>query len=150
MVALEYTAAITINITYLEEDEWKGDTIPEFMDGKNVMEFFSSDIEERLKALDEEEAALEAQGAYADSEDDGEGIDEEEQLLYDTIKKSAKLQKWRVGSQEQEEQSQGDTFTRTGRMTRENSSNTKGYNADKAIESMLNVKKGGQKREEVK
>lgn len=70
----------------LEEDEWKGDTIPEFMDGKNILEFFSTDIEERLKALDEEEASLEAQGAYADSDDDGENIDEEEQILYKTIK----------------------------------------------------------------
>ena len=28
----------------LEEDEWKFDTIPEFMDGKNVMDFFDADI----------------------------------------------------------------------------------------------------------
>ena len=45
----------------LEEDEWKFDTIPEFMDGKNVMDFFDADIEARLSRLEEEEAELEAQ-----------------------------------------------------------------------------------------
>ena len=70
----------------LEEDEWRFDTIPAFMDGKNVMDFFDADIEERLRALDEEEAQLEAAGAYAPEEDDEDDLDEEEQLLYTAIK----------------------------------------------------------------
>ena len=37
------------------QDEWRFDTIPEFMDGKNTMDFFDADIEERLRALEEEE-----------------------------------------------------------------------------------------------
>jgi len=40
------------------------DTIPEFMDGKNVMDFFDADIEKRLEAIEMEEAELEARGAY--------------------------------------------------------------------------------------
>ncbi|CAM9136341.1 unnamed protein product [Ectocarpus fasciculatus] len=69
----------------LEEDEWKFDTIPEFMDGKNVMDYFDPEIEAQLKALDDEEAELEARGAYVLEEDIDE-IDEEEMLLYETIK----------------------------------------------------------------
>lgn len=69
----------------LEEDEWRFDTIPEFMDGKNVMDYFDPEIEERLKALDDEEAELEARGAY-ELEEDIDEIDEEEMLLYETIK----------------------------------------------------------------
>lgn len=69
----------------MEEDEWRFDTIPEIMDGKNVMDFFDPEIEERLKALDDEEAELEARGAYMLEEDIDE-IDEEEMLLYETIK----------------------------------------------------------------
>ncbi len=70
----------------LEEDEWRFDTIPEFMDGKNVLDFFDADIEDRLKALDDEEAELEARGAYAPEESDEDDIDEEEMMLYETIK----------------------------------------------------------------
>jgi nucleolar GTP-binding protein len=70
----------------LEDDEWKYDPIPEFMDGKNVMDFFDADIEERLRALEEEEATLEQQGAYAPEEDDEDDIDEEEMALFEAIK----------------------------------------------------------------
>lgn len=70
----------------LEDDEWKYDPIPEFMDGKNVMDFFDPDIEERLRALEEEEATLEQQGAYAPEEDDEDDIDEDEMALFEAIK----------------------------------------------------------------
>lgn len=70
----------------LEDDEWKYDPIPEIMDGKNVMDFFDADIENRLRALEEEEAALEAQGAYAPEEDDEDDINENEMALYEAIK----------------------------------------------------------------
>lgn len=75
----------------LEDDEWKFDTIPEIMDGKNVMDFFDTDIEDRLRMLDAEEAELEASGAYAPEEDDEEDIDEEEMVLYETIKEKQAL-----------------------------------------------------------
>jgi nucleolar GTP-binding protein len=72
----------------LEEDEWRFDTIPEFMDGKNVMDFFDEDIEARLNALEAEEAELEANHAYTveDEEEDEDAIDAEDMLLYEAIK----------------------------------------------------------------
>jgi nucleolar GTP-binding protein len=70
----------------LEEDEWRFDTIPEIMDGKNVVDFFDPDIEARLQALEEEEAMLEASGAYASDGVDEEELTEEDMLLYKTIK----------------------------------------------------------------
>lgn len=71
----------------LEEDEWRFDTIPEIMDGKNVMDFFDPDIEARLQALEEEEAMLEANGAYSEEAfADEEELTEEDMLLYNTIK----------------------------------------------------------------
>lgn len=69
----------------LEEDEWRFDTVPEIMDGKNVVDFFDPDIEARLQALEEEEARLEATGAY-EEEFDEEELTEEDMLLYQTIK----------------------------------------------------------------
>jgi nucleolar GTP-binding protein len=33
----------------LESDEWRFDTIPEFLDGKNTMDFFDADIEDRYR-----------------------------------------------------------------------------------------------------
>ncbi len=77
----------------LEEDEWRTDIIPEFMDGKNVMDFFSADIEQRLNNLDAEEKELEARGAYAPEESDEDDIDEEEQILYNSIREKQQLAK---------------------------------------------------------
>lgn len=119
----------------LEEDEWKGDTIPEFMNGKNVSDFFSADVEERLRALDEEEAALEAQGAYADSEDDGEDIDEEEKILYQTVKERQEtgkmLSRLNKGSAPRTQKLR----SRTEEEARE-VLEFKGYDADKAMDSL--------------
>ena len=39
----------------LANPEWKYDVIPEIMDGKNILDFVDPDIEEKLKALEEEE-----------------------------------------------------------------------------------------------
>jgi nucleolar GTP-binding protein len=70
----------------LEDDEWRWDAIPEIMDGKNVMDFYDADIEERLRALEEEEAELERQGAYAPEESDEDDLDEDEIVLHAAIK----------------------------------------------------------------
>lgn len=70
----------------LEDDEWRFDTIPEFMDGKNVTDFFDADIEDRLNALEAEEAELEAKHAYTVEDEDESDIDEEDMLLYEAIK----------------------------------------------------------------
>ena len=42
----------------LEEDDWKFDRWPEFYLGKNVMDYYDPDIEEKLKKLEEEEDKL--------------------------------------------------------------------------------------------
>jgi len=70
----------------LEEDEWRTDPIPQFMDGKNVLDYFDPDIEQRLQGLEEEEAEWERQGKYDDLEDDDEELDEEELAIYAAIK----------------------------------------------------------------
>ena len=48
----------------LADDSWKGDAIPEIMDGKNVADFIDPDIAEKLEALEREEERLEAEGFY--------------------------------------------------------------------------------------
>jgi nucleolar GTP-binding protein len=68
------------------EEDWRFDDIPQFMDGKNVMDYFDEDIEQRLKALEDEEAQLEAQGAYALDSDDEDELNEEEMALFSAIK----------------------------------------------------------------
>lgn len=70
----------------LEDDEWRWDAIPEIMDGKNVMDFYDADIEDRLRRLEEEEAELERQGAYAPEESDEDDLDEDEIVLHAAIK----------------------------------------------------------------
>lgn len=53
----------------LENPDWKFDTIPEIMDGKNVADFIDPDIEEKLEALEREEERLAAEGFYDDNSD---------------------------------------------------------------------------------
>jgi nucleolar GTP-binding protein len=53
----------------LSNPEWKFDTIPEIMDGKNIADFIDPDIAEKLEALEREEEKLAAEGFY-DSEED--------------------------------------------------------------------------------
>lgn len=77
----------------LAEDEWKFDAVPEFMDGKNVMDFFDSDIEARLNALEAEEAKLEAEGVYEPEDTDEDALDEEELKLHRAIKDMQQMAK---------------------------------------------------------
>lgn len=48
----------------LEDDEWKKDTMPEVLDGKNVYDFLDADIAAKLQALEDEEDRLEKEGFY--------------------------------------------------------------------------------------
>jgi len=43
--------------SYIMDDEWKHDRIPEIMDGKNIMDYWNGDIEEKLDELELEEVA---------------------------------------------------------------------------------------------
>ncbi|EDK44636.1 Nucleolar GTP-binding protein 1 [Lodderomyces elongisporus] len=57
----------------LDEEEWKQDTMPEFLNGKNVYDYLDPDIAAKLQALEEEEERLEQEGFY--DSDDGEDED---------------------------------------------------------------------------
>lgn len=48
----------------LADNSWKGDAIPEILDGKNVADFIDPDIAEKLEALEREEERLETEGLY--------------------------------------------------------------------------------------
>ncbi|KAH7830453.1 putative Nucleolar GTP-binding protein 1 (NOG1) [Monocercomonoides exilis] len=48
----------TRELYILADPEWKFDTIPEIMDGKNIADFVDPDIERKLKELEEEEEQL--------------------------------------------------------------------------------------------
>ncbi|KIP06114.1 hypothetical protein PHLGIDRAFT_128469 [Phlebiopsis gigantea 11061_1 CR5-6] len=62
----------------LPNPEWKDDTMPEIMDGKNVADFIDPDILEKLEALEREEEKLEAEGFYENEEDMFDSDDERE------------------------------------------------------------------------
>lgn len=66
----------------LEDPDWKFDRWPEFYLGKNVMDFYDPDIEEKLKALEEEEDKLLAmekdENELMEDEEDSDGVTEEE------------------------------------------------------------------------
>jgi nucleolar GTP-binding protein len=53
----------------LADNEWKFDTVPEIMDGKNVADFIDADIAEKLEALEREEEKLQTEGFYDSGED---------------------------------------------------------------------------------
>jgi len=67
----------------LKDEDWKFDSIPEIMDGKNIADFVDPEIERMLEELEREEEELEAKGEYEedpDALDDGLTEVEREQL----------------------------------------------------------------------
>jgi nucleolar GTP-binding protein len=62
----------------LANPEWKEDTIPEIMDGKNIADFVDADIAEKLEALEREEERLAAEGFYA-SDDEADWFDSDDE-----------------------------------------------------------------------
>jgi nucleolar GTP-binding protein len=84
----------------LKEEDWKSDIIPEIMDGKNVMDFFTSDIEKRLDMLDEEEIVSQENDSsldkYGVGEEEGEeegALHEDELILYESINEKKEIAK---------------------------------------------------------
>jgi len=61
----------------LEDESWRFDAIPEIMDGKNVLDFWAPDIEERLSQLEREEQAR-VRIAELEKEDDVPGLTPEQ------------------------------------------------------------------------
>lgn len=70
----------------LVQDEWKYDTIPELLNGKNIADFIDPEIEARLLELEAEEERLEAAGVYDESAD-GQLTAEQAELLEAAIGK---------------------------------------------------------------
>jgi nucleolar GTP-binding protein len=80
---------IPVESHYLLEDEaWNFDRWPEFYNGKNVADFYDPDIEEKLRALEEEEDKL--LKMEADENDLMESESEEEGLTQRDMKRSLK------------------------------------------------------------
>ncbi|KAH7888986.1 P-loop containing nucleoside triphosphate hydrolase protein [Phlebopus sp. FC_14] len=95
--------SINLKTDYIHANpEWKMDTMPEIMDGKNIADFIDPDIAEKLEALEREEEKLEADGFYEsdedmfDSEDEREAVEAQKALAHkihsQSIKKSTKNQ----------------------------------------------------------
>lgn len=62
----------------LENEDWRYDAWPEFFQGKNVADFYDPEIEQKLNALEEEEAKILAmEGDNAAMEDDEDSSDED-------------------------------------------------------------------------
>jgi len=63
----------------LEEEDWKYDKWPEFFKGKNVLDFYDPEIEEKLKKLEEEEEMLEKmEDDEAEMSENSDGVTETE------------------------------------------------------------------------
>ncbi|KAI7861537.1 GTP binding protein 4 [Spinellus fusiger] len=78
-------------IYMLADDEWRYDTIPEFLDGHNVADFIDPDIEEKLEALEREEERLEQEGFYAEAEDMADSDEETLRETADAIRERKKM-----------------------------------------------------------
>mmetsp|Transcript_49415 Transcript_49415/g.120618 ORF Transcript_49415/g.120618 Transcript_49415/m.120618 type:complete len:682 (-) Transcript_49415:232-2277(-) len=87
-----YSADFREQYLGLRDPEWKMDSIPEIMDGKNIMDYVDPEIERMLEELDREEEEREAAGEYEDDMDDGEDLTEVERAQLSQIReKRAKL-----------------------------------------------------------
>ncbi|KAG0738397.1 hypothetical protein G6F57_012072 [Rhizopus arrhizus] len=75
----------------LENDDWKYDIIPEFLDGHNVADFIDPEIEEKLEALEREEERLEQEGFYQSDEDILDDEEEAIKVAADAIRDRKKL-----------------------------------------------------------
>jgi nucleolar GTP-binding protein len=82
-----YSAEFREQYTGLRDEEWRFDTVPEIMDGKNIMDFVDPDIEELLERLDREEEEREARGEYDEDEDEDEGLTEVERTQLSAIRR---------------------------------------------------------------
>ncbi|CAG8518730.1 5263_t:CDS:10 [Ambispora leptoticha] len=71
--------SVDLNKLYIVKDpEWKYDSIPEIIDGKNIADFIDPDIQEKLDLLEREEERLENEGVYDSVE---EIVDSEDEAL---------------------------------------------------------------------
>jgi len=75
----------------LKEDEWKFDSIPEIMNGKNIADYVDADIETKLAQLEaEEEQALKEYEAAEMENPEESDLDEEEEAAVTAIRERKK------------------------------------------------------------
>eukprot|EP01123_Difflugia_compressa_P003697 TRINITY_DN1498_c0_g1_i1.p1 TRINITY_DN1498_c0_g1~~TRINITY_DN1498_c0_g1_i1.p1 ORF type:complete len:651 (+),score=146.16 TRINITY_DN1498_c0_g1_i1:204-2156(+) len=76
----------------LIQPDWKFDKIPEIMDGKNVLDYFSGDVEERLNQLEREEIARLRRIALEKGDEEViEGLTEEQMAKVQRIRQKRAL-----------------------------------------------------------
>ena len=59
----------------LENNEWKYDKVPEILNGTNITDYVDPEIEEKIKALEEEQAKLHIPDAHVLDQDEREELD---------------------------------------------------------------------------
>lgn len=67
-------------------DEWKHDIIPEFLDGKNIVDFIDPEIAKRLDELEAEEEILEKKAAAEALEEPDSDLEEGDKKLLQRIR----------------------------------------------------------------
>ncbi|CAH7674469.1 nucleolar GTP-binding protein 1 [Phakopsora pachyrhizi] len=77
----------------LSNDEWKNDTIPEIINGKNIADFVDPDIFTKLEELEAEEERLEAEGFYESDHEAYDDLDSEQEEAIQVTAKSIQTQK---------------------------------------------------------
>lgn len=77
----------------LENEDWKKDVMPEFLDGHNVADFVDPDIEEKLEELEREEEKLEAEGFYNEDEEILDSEEEETRANAEAIREKNDIMK---------------------------------------------------------
>ncbi|XAR67268.1 hypothetical protein NMG60_11001958 [Bertholletia excelsa] len=75
----------------LANEEWKGDIMPEILDGHNVYDFVDPDILQRLEELEQEEGLRQGEEAEDDFDMDGQKLSPEEQEALAEIRKKKSL-----------------------------------------------------------
>jgi len=70
----------------LEDPAWRYDIIPEIMDGKNIYDFWSPDIEEKLALLEADESARVRRLAAQDNEDEDYSLTADQLALVKKIR----------------------------------------------------------------
>lgn len=78
----------------LENDDWKFDAIPQFMDGKNIADFIDADIETKVATLEAEEEQLIAEAeAAAMGRDEESDLESDEEHLVGAIREKKNILK---------------------------------------------------------
>lgn len=139
-VMLERGGAGVYSMDYREQylgfkhEDWKFDSIPEIMDGKNIMDFVDPEIERMLEDLDREEEEREARGEYvSDDMDEDDDLTEVERAQLEEIRK--KRASLRFTSQLAKNINHP-TLPRTARASRRGDESHRGVSMDKHLEEL--------------